>query len=82
MITTKEELQREIEEEWAWRGKYLAPSGLSPTGTLWVMRVHLDRQIRRIVEHGDIELGCHTVKGIQYGWADVVASIKVLTRPR
>jgi len=78
--STLEGLQQAIEKEWAWRGKYIAPSGLSENETrIWAIDLDLTADIIRQIEHGDIELGRHTVKGFQYGAADIRTKVKVET---
>jgi len=79
--STLEGLQQAIEKEWGWRGKYIAPSGLPGNQTrVWVIDLDLTADIIRRIERGDIELGRHTVKGLQYGAADIRNKVKVETK--
>jgi len=81
IVVNEKSLQKAIEEEWAWRGKYLAPSSLKNEETkLWVIELELSHDIRHKIEQDELHLGKHTTKGLQHGRADLRDKVKVETR--
>jgi len=78
IVISENDLQKAIEEEWAWRSIYLAPSGLkNGESKLWVIELELSHDIRHKIEQNELHLGKHTTKGLQYGYAGLREKVKI-----